>query len=165
MATWAEALCSPAAGHRTIEAVRPVLEDWVGRQHGSLTFHLVQMMTGHGCFGHYLHRVARREECPRCHHCDSLDVTAEHTFIECPAWRRERYEFTMVLGGGCLSLRTMVEAMVGNERSWKAAASFCETVISEKEAAEREREEDTLAAPLRHRREGRRRRAHVALLL
>jgi hypothetical protein len=56
----------------------------------------------------------------------------------------------------------MVEAMVGNERAWKAVASFCEAVMSQKEAAEREREEDALATPLRRRREGRRRRAHVA---
>jgi hypothetical protein len=52
--------------------------------------------------------------------------------------------------------------MVGNERAWKAVASFCEAVMSQKEAAEREREEDALAGPLRRRREGRRRRAHVA---
>jgi hypothetical protein len=165
MATWSEALRSPVAGHRTIEAICPVLEEWVGRRHGSLTFRLVQMMTGHGCFGHYLYRIARREQCPRCHHCDSPDDTAEHTLIECPAWQQERHELTAALGEGCLSLQTMVEAMVGNERAWKAAASFCETVISQKEAAEREREEDALAAPLRRRREGRRRRAHVARLL
>jgi hypothetical protein len=27
---WGEALCHPAAGHRTIDAIRPVLEEWVG---------------------------------------------------------------------------------------------------------------------------------------
>jgi hypothetical protein len=33
----AKALCSPAAaGHRTIEAIRPLLEEWVGRRHAAL---------------------------------------------------------------------------------------------------------------------------------
>jgi hypothetical protein len=40
-----------------------------------------------------------------------------------------------------------------NERAWKVAASFCKTVIAQEEAAEREREDDALASPLRRRRE------------
>ncbi|CAH0407486.1 unnamed protein product [Chilo suppressalis] len=55
----------------------------------------------------------------------------------------------------------MVRAMLGSERVWRAAASFCESVMAQKEAAEREREEDALAAPLRRRRVGRRRQAAV----
>jgi hypothetical protein len=156
---WKEALAFPTAGHRTIEAICPVLEEWVGRRQGSLSFRIVQVLTGHGCFGHYLHKVARREETPQCHHCDALDDTAEHTLQECPAWRRQRVELIGALDiGGTLSLSTMVEAMLDSESAWKAVASFCDNVISQKEAAEREREEDVLAAPLRRRRMGRRRR-------
>jgi hypothetical protein len=33
----------------------------------------------------------------------------------------------------------MVEAMLDSESPWEAIASFCENVISQKEAAERER--------------------------
>jgi hypothetical protein len=47
---WGEALCHPAAGHRTIDAIRPVLEEWVGCRHGRFTYRLVQILTGHGCF-------------------------------------------------------------------------------------------------------------------
>ncbi|RVE53298.1 hypothetical protein evm_002131 [Chilo suppressalis] len=155
---WGEALANPAAGHRTIEAIRPVLEKWVGRQWGSLTYRLVQVLTGLGSFGHYLHRVARREELPRCHHCASPDDTAEHTLIVCPAWRNERRTLMAALGGGP---RRMARTILGNERAWKTAASFCEVVMGQKEAAEREREEDALAASLRRRRVGRRRLAAV----
>jgi hypothetical protein len=161
---WGEALCHPVAGHRTIDAIRPVLEEWVGRRHGRLTYRLVQILTGHGCFGHYLHRVARREESPRCHHCAAPDDTAEHTLCECPAWRSERRALRATLGGRPLELSTMVRAMLDDPSAWEAAASFCETVLSQKEAAEREREEDAHAAPLRRRRVGRGRRAHVAPL-
>ncbi|KPJ07798.1 hypothetical protein RR48_12640 [Papilio machaon] len=52
-----------------------------------------------------------------------------------------------------------------SERSWDAVASFCEEVISQKEAQEREREHDPLAPPLRRRRVGRRRRQFAAALL
>nr|XP_032510709.1 uncharacterized protein LOC116765356 [Danaus plexippus plexippus] len=82
---WKEALANPIAGHRTIAAFRPVLEEWVGQNRGNLTFRLVQILTGHGCFGHYLHRVARREETPQCHHCGDPDDTADHTMVVCLA--------------------------------------------------------------------------------
>jgi hypothetical protein len=161
---WSEALCHPAAGHRTTISIHPVLEEWVGRRHGSLTYRLVQVLTGHGCFGHYLHRVANREESPRCHHCGAPDDTADHTLIVCSAWRPERSALRAALGGGCIALPALVEAMAGNARAWEAVASFCETVISQKEAAEREREVHPQAAPLRRRRAGRGRRAHDAAL-
>jgi hypothetical protein len=56
----------------------------------------------------------------------------------------------------------LVHSMFGNERAWKAAA-FYETVFSQKEAVEREREEESLAAPLWRRREGRIRRRASSL--
>jgi hypothetical protein len=75
----------------------------------------------------------------------------------CQAWRRQRVELIVALDiGGVLSQSTMVEAMLDSESAWEAVASFCENVMSQKEAAEREREreEDALAAPLRRRRMG-----------
>ncbi|KAJ8723043.1 hypothetical protein PYW07_004223 [Mythimna separata] len=50
-------------------AVRPLFEEWLERQHGVLTFHMTQVLTGHGKFGRFLHRI-RVEETPGCHHCD-----------------------------------------------------------------------------------------------
>ncbi|KAJ0174088.1 hypothetical protein K1T71_010234 [Dendrolimus kikuchii] len=82
---WEERLRHPSAGPATIEAVRPVLQDWIGRRHGTLTFRLTQVLTGHGCFGRYLCRLGR-EPTSGCHHCDTGDEdTALHTLQECPA--------------------------------------------------------------------------------
>jgi hypothetical protein len=87
-----------------------------------------------------------------------LDDTAEHTLETCPAWRHQRADLVGAVDiGGTLSLSTMVKAMIDSESAWEAVASFCENVISQKEAAERVREEDAHAAPLRRRRTGRRR--------
>ncbi|XP_026315973.1 uncharacterized protein LOC113227301, partial [Hyposmocoma kahamanoa] len=81
---WKEGLADPPYGARTIEAIRPVLVEWVNRSHGPLSFHLVQVLTGHGCFGHYLHKVARREPSPSCHECGAADDTAQHTLELAP---------------------------------------------------------------------------------
>ncbi|KAL0852664.1 hypothetical protein ABMA27_012503 [Loxostege sticticalis] len=116
------------------------------------------VLTGHGCFGNYLHKIGR-EESPSCHECGAAVDTAQHTLAVCPGWEEQRRVLVGAVGQD-LSLPSIVNAMLDDERAWKAMASFCETVMSQKEAAEREREDDPSAPPLRRRRRGRRRRAY-----
>ncbi|KAG5324763.1 PO14 protein, partial [Pseudoatta argentina] len=80
----------PTTGVRTVEAILPCLEEWVGRGWGGLSFHATQVLTRHGCFGEYLCRIGK-EPNARCHHCDGDWDTAQHTLEACPAWR----EFAM----------------------------------------------------------------------
>ncbi|XP_072938863.1 uncharacterized protein [Epargyreus clarus] len=133
------------------------------RRHGSLTFRLVQVLSGHGCFGKYLCRIARREPTTQCHHCSSDEDTAQHTLEECPAWDSQRRVLVAAVGPD-LSLPAVVKAIVVSAGSWKAVKSFCEEVISQKEAAEREREKYS-DLPIRRRKIGRRRRFPHAHLL
>ncbi|XP_037299077.1 uncharacterized protein LOC119190722 [Manduca sexta] len=134
---WQLRLESPSAGLRTVAAVRPVLRQWLDRRHGAPTFRLTQVLTGHGCFGAYLCRIAGKEESAACHHCGNCrEDTAQHTLEECPAWTEERSALLAVIGSD-LSLPTVVAAMVRSRRSWRAMASFCERAMSQKEAAER----------------------------
>lgn len=157
VAEWKDRLCNPSAGHATISAVRPVMEDWLGRRHGALTFRLTQVLSGHGCFGRYLWHIGR-EPSPGCHHCQSsADDTALHTLEECPAWAEQRRVLAAAVGG--LSLPNVVEQMVGSETAWRAVASFCEEVMAHKETAEREREAAAIE-PARRPRSGRRRVAN-----
>ncbi|XP_025160302.1 uncharacterized protein LOC112589824 [Harpegnathos saltator] len=48
---WQRLLANARYGRRTVEAVRPFLQEWVGRARGTLTFRMAQVLTGHGCFG------------------------------------------------------------------------------------------------------------------
>nr|XP_049691667.1 uncharacterized protein LOC126053518 [Helicoverpa armigera]XP_049704749.1 uncharacterized protein LOC126056273 [Helicoverpa armigera]XP_049706070.1 uncharacterized protein LOC126056578 [Helicoverpa armigera] len=161
VAEWRQRLLRPTAGLATVEAIRPVLDDWLGRRHGSLSFRVTQVLSGHGCFGKYLCRIGREPDA-RCHHCvHGGEDTAQHTFVQCVAWEEQRRVLTNEVGGD-LSLPAVVRKMVGSAESWDAVVSFCEDVMSQKEAAEREREIST-ADPARSRRSGRRRRADNAL--
>jgi hypothetical protein len=84
--------------------------------------------------------------------------TAQHTLESCPAWDAERRVLTGKIGGD-LSLPAVVTEMLASAEAWDAVASFCDNVISQKEAAERAREVDPNApAEKRRRRGGRRRR-------
>ncbi|KAJ0176354.1 hypothetical protein K1T71_007533 [Dendrolimus kikuchii] len=122
------------------------------------------ILTGHGCFGKYLHRTAGREPTPECKHCGAPEDTAIHTLTECAAWGPQRHLLENV-AGPVDSLQSMVTAMLRSEDRWAAVASFCEAVMLQKEVAEREREEDAAADPIRRRRIGRRRGRYARLLL
>lgn len=96
------------------------------------------MLTGHGCFGEYLHRIGR-ERSNACHHCDApVDTVSQHMLTVCPAWEEQRRVLRRVIGEE-VSLSAIVRAMADGEDKWKAATSFCGEVMSRKEAAERER--------------------------
>ena len=91
-------LGSLAAGLATLEAVRPRLERWARRGFGVLTFRLAQVLTGHGCFGKYLHQIARRELSPVCNECDASADSAPHTLAECHARSPQRHALMAVVG-------------------------------------------------------------------
>ncbi|XP_063634958.1 uncharacterized protein LOC134805622 [Cydia splendana] len=159
---WREALEDSHYGTRTIGAILPVMDAWVDRGKGALTYRVTQVVSGHGCFGHYLHKI-QREPGPQCHECGAADDTAQHTLEECNRWAVERASLRVARGVADLSLHSIIAAMLGSERKWEAVASFCEEVMSQKEEAEREREAAADALPLRRRRQGRRRRAYARL--
>jgi len=151
MEKWKERLAHVRVGLRAVGAIRPVLEDWVDRRPNGLPFRTVQVLTGHGCFGEYLHEKARREPTTKCHHCPEVRDTAQHTLEACPAWEVLRCDLRSAIGED-LSLPAVVSAMVGSEDAWRAMVSFCEQVMSQKEAAERDREDDPSSDPIRRRR-------------
>ncbi|XP_032673067.1 uncharacterized protein LOC116844970 [Odontomachus brunneus] len=70
------------SGTRVSEAIRPCLKEWVNRARGELSFRTTQILTGHGCFGEYLHRIGR-ELTFRYHHCGDKVDSAQHTLEEC----------------------------------------------------------------------------------
>ncbi|XP_070529989.1 uncharacterized protein [Cardiocondyla obscurior] len=67
------------------------MEDWVDRcgWKGVTSFWTTQIITGHGCFSSYLHRIGK-EASTACHHCDDGIDDAQHTLEVCPAWTEER---------------------------------------------------------------------------
>nr|XP_032520708.1 uncharacterized protein LOC116772587 [Danaus plexippus plexippus] len=125
---------------------------------------MLSVFTGHGCFGDYLCRTARREPGRGCNECDAAVDLVQHTPEVCPRWAAQRQDLVAALGGVDLSLSSVAEKMLESDRSWMAVSSFCETVMSRKEASEREREDAADAPSLRRRRTGARRGRYQRLL-
>ena len=140
------------------------LERWTSRTHGSMSFHLTQLFTGHGCFNRFLHRIGRAPS-PGCSHCgfpdeeNEVDDDALHTLMRCEAFDGERERLVQRVGtfdpGGLVSL------MLESPDRWNAVAEFAGAVMSAKESAERWRQGQAAGEAVRPARRlavGRRRR-------
>lgn len=114
------------------------MNKWLDRKHGSLSFHLTQILSGHGCFNTYFHRIGKVAS-PLSSHCN-LDLdSSEHTLFMCPAWVEQRQVLFGVVGRD-LSLSIIVKKMIHKEEAWDTMKKFAEAVMSSKEETERVRQ-------------------------
>lgn len=104
---WYIQLSGPSfPGVRTREAILPNLNDWIERKHDSVSFHLTQLLTGHGCFNSYLYKIGKTDS-PICAHCGREHDTAEHTgvydMVDGKKRAKERSGPRSFVGGSCWS--------------------------------------------------------------
>ena len=68
----------------------PNIKIWTERKHGETNYYLTQMLSGHGYFQKYLHKMGKTGS-PSCIYDDNCLDDAEHTFFECERWRNSLY--------------------------------------------------------------------------
>lgn len=125
-------------GLRVRTAIAPVLVEWCGRSYGAVTYHMSQIVTGHGCFNAFLHHI-KKVDSPACAHCDGKYDDAQHTLEYCPEWRDWRTSLITALDPD-LSLPTIIGQVVVDKLKWRAFSTFCGEVLTRKEAAEQNRQ-------------------------
>lgn len=127
-------------GEYTKLVLVPRLEAWMSRKHGSMSFHMTQVMTGHGCFSKFLYRIGKRND-TSCDFCGEDTDDVLHTLRECPAWDPERIRLKRALGlSRDFVLGDIVEAILETEEKWLSFSAFVEKVMRDKEDEERRRE-------------------------
>lgn len=122
-----------------------VIDVWVGRTRGQLDFYQRQMLTGHGCFNSYLHRIGNVEQ-PACSSCGVALDDAEHTVFKCDRWWSERRRLDVRLEG--LDPETVVQKMLVSQENWEAVRGFVTAVLIKKEEEERRMQAATEARPV-----------------
>ena len=55
------------------------------RRHVEVAYYLTQMLTGHGLFHSYLHKMGKVWD-PHCSYCGDPKDDALHTFLRCGKW-------------------------------------------------------------------------------
>ncbi|KAL4084113.1 hypothetical protein QTP88_027948 [Uroleucon formosanum] len=78
--------------HRLLPNVRR----WMEKPPMDLTFHMTQVLSGHGCFRKYLFKMNRADD-GYCVYCMDPEDTADHTVFSCPRWLDERARMSEIL--------------------------------------------------------------------
>jgi len=76
---WQQEWDTADTGRWTRRLIKDV-KKWSTRKHGMVDFHTTQMLTGHGCFGEYLHRFKKLAD-PKCVDCIFQRDDAEHAIF------------------------------------------------------------------------------------
>ena len=117
------------------------IDQMLSEQYLSIFLHLIfltQVLTGHGCFGEYLHRIGA-EESPRCRKCAAELDTAQHTLEDCPAFDELRAKLKYEIGEDICPAK-LVRALLRGKRERAAVVAFCEDVMLDKGKEERRRD-------------------------
>ena len=96
-----------------------------------MTFHLIQVLTGHGCFRSYLKRIGVYEsaECPT---CPETDEDMGHVLFVCPRFLEETGQLLTPGGiGRCL---------LSLQRGWDAVIGLATEVVDRLNSIRREEE-------------------------
>lgn len=139
---WNARIAEASTGEWTIRMVGDI-KAWCRRPHGQLNFHMTQLLTGHGCFGKYLHKIGK-EATEACHHCRTEVDDARHTLLECEAWEEDRNRLAAHLVPGN-DMESVVKRAAEDSSCWEALSIFCRNVMGAKEVAERIRRGESRA--------------------
>ncbi|KMQ89979.1 reverse transcriptase [Lasius niger] len=138
--SWRAILEKPnTPGEFTKLFIVPRLEEWLTRDTvNSLSFHLTQVLTDHGCFSKYRCRIQKRPDstCFMCGMDDEDD--ALHTLRDCPTWDTRRLDMRNKLGlPRDFNMDDVIESIMSSRETWIAFSSFVEGIMREKEDEER----------------------------
>ena len=93
----------------------PQVDKWISRRHGSVTYYLMQILSGHGCFQAYLYKY-KYEDSPECPTCSGLEENAEHVFFACSRFNGYRSELEATLEQS-IKLETLVEVVLSSNEA------------------------------------------------
>lgn len=108
----------------------PDVSEWSGRKFGEVNYYLTQLLSGHGYFCEFLHRMGKREQ-PCCIYGDSDVDNAEHTFFACSRWSAER-QLLEVQTGSAWRPESVVLVLLSSEQNWTLVAKHVERVLRTK---------------------------------
>lgn len=120
---------------RWTHELNPSIQDWSNRDYGECSYHLTQLLTGHGSFAAYLNRIGRAVD-RTCQHCGEHTDDARHTLFVCERWVIERRVMTTIIGATNDDPARVVAAMLEGKRCWDAVSAFATAVMRAKESTE-----------------------------
>jgi len=139
MNRWQTAWESSEKGRWTYRLIKE-LAPWMSRKHGEVSFHLSQVLTGHGCFGEYLLRFGKTDS-DSCALCGAAPDCVEHAVFQCDAFHHWRTEACVYLGVEQLLPETLISLMLRSKADWQRISTLIGRIMVTRERDERRRQQ------------------------
>lgn len=109
--------------------VIPDIAAWKNRQHGEMTFHLAQLLSGHGFFHDYLNamHISPSSDCAR---CPGVAETAEHAFFQCPRFADVRQELLEESDVPVVTPESMTSYMLSSSERWSKVCEAAKIITT-----------------------------------
>jgi len=112
---------------------------WTSRKYGNLNQYIAQVLTGHGCFGDYLHNYKIWTCLKVANHATNKSTP----YFECDAWSAKRGKLNAELGEN-LTPESIGSRMIKNRKSWDLNTEFLEDVMATKTKEERTQQQQQI---------------------
>lgn len=122
---------------RWTRKIIPDVVAWVQCNHRRTNYYLTQVLSGHGCFKEYTHRIGK-EMTNRCEYCGEMD-DVEHTVFRCVRWEGERNRLQVEIGER-IDTANMVSIMMERKEYWEKIMGYIITIMRKKEEEELRRQ-------------------------
>ncbi|KAF0710638.1 Reverse transcriptase domain-containing protein, partial [Aphis craccivora] len=139
LVSWQEQWNTARNGRWTHRLIRDVAA-WYRRKHGEVSYHLSQVLTGHGCFGNYLNKFCNLES-DACAQYGEAPDSPEHVVFKCDAWDRWRHEACVYLEVTELTVEKAIETMLGSRASWERISQLFTRIMISREEEERRKKQ------------------------
>lgn len=117
------------------------MEGWIAREYGELMCQMTQLITEHGSFRGYTHRIGKTED-SLCKFCGDTMNDNIHVIFDCPQWREDRKVLMEALGGNVHSLGALLRGIANSESKWNAVLTYANKVMTEKSETKRKEEQE-----------------------
>lgn len=107
--------------------------NWIGRGHGSVNYHLTQVLTGHGCFSSYLMTMKLAQN-DWCWYCGEHDDNVYNTSFICERWNNHRREANKRCGDE-VTPDSMVTQIIEEEEKWDTINGMIRAIWKKKNKA------------------------------
>lgn len=131
--SWQQLWDSSKKGRWTHKLI-PRIEAWIDWGPSILNFYVTQVLTGHGCFGSFLKKIAKQDS-DLCWFCPGKVDNPEHFLFECDRWAADRITLNTLLKE-TFSIENFMN-FVGKIKTRRHVIDFIVKCLKEKELFER----------------------------
>lgn len=134
MIKWQLEWTSQTKGRWTYRVI-PNIEVWYQDGPPPLEYHTVQVLTGHGCFATYLHKIGK-ENSENCWFCDDPKDDVMHTLFQCPRWGADREILLGHIYPETWEVNNLANLLKKKNTNYYIR-EFCKNILTEKEKWEK----------------------------